>query len=109
MSADRFRTVARHQADDQTADGGDDDHKQAEMVVGGRNESRREAAVETEVGDQADQAQEDLCDQAGCDSDRDRDHGDEDDAAIYGGGALRRPLRLECRAERGRDGQAFGG
>ena len=68
MSADGLRSVPRHEADDDSADRGDDDDEPAEAVVGRRDEGGRDAAVECDVRDQADEPDEQLRDEPGDDS-----------------------------------------
>ena len=82
VPADGGRSVAGHQADDDPADHRDGDDPSAEPIGGGTRVLRAETAVEGEVGDEPDEAGENLGDRARGGRDDDREQADEDHAAV---------------------------
>ncbi len=108
VAADRGRPEPRHDPDEDAPGDRHEDHPDAEPMIGRRHEAGGEAAVEGEVGDEADHAGQELRHPAG----RQRQHHGEprdDHVAVLD---QRRPRRegalRERRAEGGRDGQSVG-
>ena len=62
--------IATAHADDQTSGDWNDHDERAQPMVGRRNQRRREAAVKSDVGDDADETNEPLRDKTG-------DHGED--------------------------------
>ena len=64
VAANPFRSVTRHEADDEAADDGDGDDEGAQHVGGGRRGRDAEAVEEEEVGEEVNQGQQadrDIC------------------------------------------------
>jgi hypothetical protein len=58
VAANTLGTVARHDADDQAADHGDEDLQPAQAIARRRDQLRAPALEEEKVGEQTDQAQQ---------------------------------------------------
>ena len=76
VTADTLGAVARHQADDETADHRHDNLQPAEVVARGRNHRSAPALIEKQVGENSNQPQQSEGDEGAEDADADRQQGD---------------------------------
>ena len=84
VTANAFRAVARHEADDQAAAYRNQHREPAQVVSGRRDESRAHSPVVKEIGEEPDQAQQCPCDERAQDPDADRQHRNRNDARRRG-------------------------
>src|SRR6185312_68629 len=83
VAANRSRSIACHQSDDDAADHWDDHHPDAEVVVGGRDAARRESAEEGDVGDERDRGDEESCDSHSAHANDYRKTGNDQRSALF--------------------------
>ena len=92
-------------ADDEPADDRDQHHAPAEVVVGRRHEVAGEPPVESDVGDEADEPDQDLRHEPGGDGDQDRHAAQPGDPSVDGADLERHLRRIERGSQRGGDGE----
>src|SRR5690242_12563606 len=84
VAADLLRAVARHETNDEPTDHGDEDRPNAQVIVGGRDERRRQVVVVCEIGNRANQPDERVRHDRADGADNQRGEGKEQEATIGG-------------------------
>src|SRR5262249_1362310 len=83
VAADRRGPISRHDPDDDGAeDRNEQDRRRRAVSTRGRDEGGGDSAVEREVGDEPDEARQQLGGEAGGDGDEDRERGDDHGAPV---------------------------